>query len=351
MSLLAQVALTRGSFSLDVSLELEPGRTVALIGPNGSGKSTLVEALAGLLPLASGEIRLDGDTLESPAEGVRLPPQKRPIGVLFQGLWLFPHLSVRDNVAYGLWAGGERRTHARARVAPLLERLELAELAERRPDALSGGEAQRVALARALAPQPRLLLLDEPLSALDLEGRPRTRAFLQEALTEFAGPRLVITHDPLEALLLADHLVVLEEGRVVQSGPTAEVRRRPRTRYVATLAGVNLVEGELREGVLRAGALELTAEHSEVPAGAVLATIHPSAVRIAHASPAQSEPNTWRAHVASLELDGDRVRVRLDVPSGFCAELAAEDLDLRSVAPGTSVFASVVASDVSVYSR
>ena len=242
MSLYARVALERGAFSLDVELCLEPGRTVALIGPNGSGKSTLVEALAGLLPIARGEIALDGRALECPDKGVRLAPQDRPVGVLFQGLWLFPHLSVVDNVAYGLWARGERRPRARARVAPLLERLDLTDLAERRPDALSGGEAQRVALARALAPQPRLLLLDEPLSALDLESRPRTRAFLQEALTEFAGPRLVITHDPLEALLLADHLVVLEEGRVVQSGATQDVRSHPRTRYVATLAGVNLLE-------------------------------------------------------------------------------------------------------------
>ena len=355
MSLRATIALVRGSFELSVGLAVEPGETVALLGPNGSGKSTLVEALSGLLPIASGEIVLDQEVLERPAEGIRLRPQERPIGVMFQGLWLFPHLSVRDNVAYGPWARGRRRREARASIEPLLERLDLVALADRRPAELSGGEAQRVALARALAVQPRLLLLDEPLSALDLESRPRTRGLLQRALQEFEGPRVVITHDPLDALLMADQLVVLEDGRVAQSGPSEQVRRQPRTRYVATLAGVNLLEGSLEtergETVLRLGELAFRLSRVDLPPGPeVRATVHPRSVCLARSGPADA-PGSWPTRVESLQLEGDRIRVRLDRPEGFCAELPAEEVDLRSFAPGTPVRASVRADDIYVYER
>jgi len=353
VSLQATIALARGDFALDLSLGVEPGQTVALLGPNGSGKSTLVEALAGLLPIERGEIVLDGVTLERPADGIRVRPQDRPVGVMFQGLWLFPHLSVRDNVAYGLWARGQTRHAARDAVRPLLERLDLVDLAERRPGALSGGEAQRVALTRALAPQPRLLLLDEPLSALDLARRPRTRALLQEVLAAFSGPRMLITHDPLDALLLADHLVVLENGRVAQAGPTDEVRRHPSTRYVATLAGVNLLEGTLADTagrrVLRAGGLELTVDDAELAPGPALATIRPGAVELQLAGDSGGQANAWDARVEALELESDRVRVRLDRPEGLTAELAGRDLALRRFAPGTPLRASVRPKDIVVY--
>ena len=353
MSLRADIGLERGGFSLELRLDVEPGRTVVLLGPNGSGKSTLVEALAGLLPIERGEIVLDGRVLERPEQGIRVRAQERPVGVMFQGLWLFPHLSVQDNVAYGLYAGGSGRRQARAEVRGLLESLDLLALAERPASELSGGEAQRVALARALATRPRLLLLDEPLSALDLQSRPRTRALLQQALAAFEGPRLMITHDPLEALLLGDTLVVLENGRVAQAGPAHEVRREPRTEFVATLAGVNLLAGELEgaggERVLRADGVALPTGPSDLPAGvAVLATIHPSAVKLGEPG---ARGGGWEAVVASLALEGDRVRVRLDRPAGVWAERDARDLELKSFAPGTRVHASVAADDVYVYRR
>jgi molybdate transport system ATP-binding protein len=263
---------------------------------------------------------------------------------------------VIDNVAYGLWARGARRRSARAQVQPLLERLDLWPLRDRLPAALSGGEAQRVALARALAPEPRLLVLDEPLSALDVESRPRTRGLLQRALAEFSGPRLVITHDPLEALLLADHLVVLEGGRVSQAGPTDSVRRHPATRYVATLAGVNLLEGllEIRAGERALAThgllLGLGPDANALAAGAALrATVHPGAVHLSQTAPPGDGANTWQAQVETLELEGDRVRIRLTRPEGFFAELTANAIELRSFAPGTQVFATVSPKDIYFY--
>jgi molybdate transport system ATP-binding protein len=238
VSLTASLRSARGGFDLDLELDVAAGETAVLVGPNGSGKSTLVEALAGLLPLERGRVALDGRVLEDCAAGVRLPPQQRDIGVAFQGLHLFGHLSVRDNVAFGLIARGQRWREAREAVAPWLERFELSSLARRRARELSGGEAQRVALARALAPRPTLLLLDEPLSALDVARRPRLRQLLREVLAEQSSVRLVITHDAEEALALADRLWVLEEGRIVASGTIDELARAPATPYVSSLLGL-----------------------------------------------------------------------------------------------------------------
>jgi molybdate transport system ATP-binding protein len=354
VSLRAELALVRGSFALELALEVEAGQTVALVGPNGSGKSTLVEALAGLIPIDVGEITLDGTRLESPQAGIRVAPQQRPIGVMFQGLWLFPHLSAEDNVAYGLRASGAGRREARAAVTPLLARLGLLELAQRRPASLSGGEAQRVALARALAPQPRMLLLDEPLSALDLELRPRTRVFLQEILASFPGPRLVITHEPREALLLADRVVVLERGRVVQQGSPDELRQRPQTPYVARLAGVNLLEGTLDGRRLRAGELSLDVEPGQLGLAAgtpLLATVHPHSVRVERADAEPGHEGAWETLVEGVELEGDRVRIELRQPAGFVAELPAADLDLRRFSPGTAIRASIPRDQISIYPR
>jgi molybdate transport system ATP-binding protein len=238
MSLAASLTVSRPSFALELELDVAAGETAVLVGPNGSGKSTLVEALAGLVPLERGRVTLAGRVLEDSASGVRLPPRERNIGVAFQGLHLFGHLSVRDNVAFGLIARGQRWREAREAVAPWLERFGLTSLARRRARELSGGEAQRVALARALAPRPTLLLLDEPLSALDVERRPQLRGLLREVLAEQSSVRLVITHDAEEALALADRLWVLEEGRIVASGTTRELARAPATPYVSSLLGL-----------------------------------------------------------------------------------------------------------------
>ncbi|MGH9226523.1 MAG: ABC transporter ATP-binding protein, partial [Acidimicrobiales bacterium] len=279
MTLEASVSLTRGTLQLDVELTLGLGATIALLGPNGAGKTTLLRALAGLQPLTTGRVTLDGQVLEDTAKGVCLAPEDRPIGVVFQDYLLFPHLSALENVAFGLRCDGVHRTEARQRAQEWLERVGLGDRAPSKPRELSGGQAQRVALARALATQPRLLLLDEPLSALDASTRLEVRRELRRHLASFEGVRLLVTHDPLEAMALADELVVLEDGRVVQSGTPADVSARPRSRYVAELVGVNLyrAEGAGDRVVLATGSSLYV---PSAVTGDVFALVHPRAVSL-----------------------------------------------------------------------
>ena len=223
----AEIVARRGGFTLDLRFELAPGSTAAVLGPNGAGKSTLVAALAGLVPLERGEVVLGGRALG------RLSPQERGLGVMFQGYCLFEHMSARDNVAFGLRARGVARARARAEAEAWLERLGVAEVAERRPAALSGGMAQRVALARAMITRPPLLLLDEPLAALDVPARASARALLARWLADAGAICLIVTHDVGDALSLADELLVLEAGRLTARGQTAELRADPPTPYVA----------------------------------------------------------------------------------------------------------------------
>jgi molybdate transport system ATP-binding protein len=235
LSLRADIHVRRDGFVLDVAFSAPGGEILALVGPNGAGKSTVLEAIAGLIPLARGEVVLDERLLERVATGVRLAPQARNVGVLFQGLALFEHLSVLDNVAYGLRARGVRKADARARARTWLERFSVAELASRRPTQLSGGQAQRVALARALIVEPRMLLLDEPLAALDALTVIDAREVLRETLHAFAGVSLIVTHEIDDALALADHLLVLEHGKLVQQGTPAEVVAAPATAHLAAM--------------------------------------------------------------------------------------------------------------------
>ncbi|HUR24302.1 MAG TPA: ABC transporter ATP-binding protein [Acidimicrobiales bacterium] len=232
------MAVRQGDFRLEAAFQAGEGRTLALVGPNGAGKSTLLRALAGLVPLVRGRVEMGAQLLDDAGTRHRLPPEHRPIGVVFQDLLLFPHLSSLDNVAYGLRRrGGLRKREARRRAQEWLDRLGLLAVAGRRPDQLSGGEAQRVALARALATDPKLLLLDEPLSALDAEARPAALELLSRHLAGVAGSRLVVTHDGAEAATLGDDVVVLESGRIVRHGTPAEIRADPRSAYVAALFG------------------------------------------------------------------------------------------------------------------
>lgn len=229
----ALLRVDRGSFVLDVAVSVAAGRVVALMGRNGAGKSTAVAAIAGLLPLDAGRVVLDGAVLEDPAARRSVPPEQRPLGVVQQQPALFPHLSVRDNVAFGLRTAGLR--HARARADALLAEAGLAAFAGRRPSALSGGQAARVALVRTLAREPALVLLDEPLAAIDAELRPALRGAIGAQLAGFAGSALLITHDVRDAEALADEVVVLDAGRVVQRGTLAALRAAPSAPIVARL--------------------------------------------------------------------------------------------------------------------
>jgi molybdate transport system ATP-binding protein len=244
-------SVERGSFRLEADLRAAPGEVLGVLGPNGAGKTTLLRALSGLDALTSGTIRLGDQTLDDVATDTFVPAQRRPVGFVFQSYRLFPHLDVRDNVAYAPRVRGAGRRQARAAADTWLERLGLTALATRRPHQISGGQAQQVALARALAAEPGFLLLDEPLSALDARTRLEVRAQLRSHLDQFAGPVLIITHDPLEAMIMADRLLVIENGRVVQQGSPAQVARQPATQYVARLVGLNLYTGTLEVATRR----------------------------------------------------------------------------------------------------
>ncbi|HEX7834345.1 MAG TPA: ATP-binding cassette domain-containing protein [Pseudolysinimonas sp.] len=234
-ALAVDATVERGGFTVAAAFEALPGRPLALVGPNGAGKSTLVAAIAGLLPLASGLIRI-GDLIVSAGEAF-MPAELRRVGVVFQDFLLFPHLTVRDNVAFAERVRGAGRAVAREAVQPWLERFELDHLADRHPAQLSGGQAQRVALARALASDPEVLVLDEPMGSLDVEIRDEVRADLARHLREFGRPTVLVTHDADDVAAVADDVVVLQNGRITQHGTRAELAAHPATPYVARLFG------------------------------------------------------------------------------------------------------------------
>ena len=348
MSLDATVHLTLGALALDMNLTIGEGEVVALLGPNGAGKTTLLRAIAGLVPIASGRVQLDGQVLEDAATGDYVPTEQRPIGVVFQDYLLFPHLSVLDNVAFGLRSRGTRPKEAAEKAAAWLDRVGLSSYARAKPNALSGGQRQRVALARALAPDPRLLLLDEPLAALDMTTRAEVRRDLKHHLASFPGLRLVVTHDPLEAAALADRLVVMENGRLVQTGSPAEVTEHPRSQYVADLVGVNLLRGQADQGSVRLpGGTVIAAAGAE--SGEVFAVIHPRAVALHRQRPEGSPRNVWRGRITGIELMGGRVRVRVDGEVPVVAEVTPAALRELGLEEGGEVWLSFKATEVGVY--
>ncbi|WP_089312573.1 ABC transporter ATP-binding protein [Actinomadura mexicana] len=339
----ARLVVRRAAFDLDFALTAGPGEVVALLGPNGAGKSTALRALAGLVPMAGGHVRVDGADLRP------LAPDRRGIGMVFQEYLLFPHLTALDNVAFGPRCQGAGRRAARRIATGWLERVGLAEHASARPRALSGGQAQRVALARALAVDPRLLLLDEPLAALDAHTRLEIRAALRRHLAGFARAAVLVTHDPLDAMVLADRLVVVEGGRLVQQGTPADVARRPRTDYVARLVGLNLYRGRAEAGtvVLGGGA---TLDSVDSLAGEVFIAFAPSSVALYRTRPDGSPRNLWRTRVGAIERQGDRVRVRLSGPPfDAVADITQAAVAELQLSEGSPIWAAVKATETHVY--
>ncbi|MBV1853745.1 ABC transporter ATP-binding protein [Catellatospora tritici] len=335
-------------FDLDLRLAIGPGEVVALLGPNGAGKTTALRALAGLLPLTGGRITLRGDLLDEPGTDRFTPPDRRPIGVVFQDYLLFPHLSALDNVAFGPRHRGMKQAAARTHAMAWLTRVGLAEHAQRKPRRLSGGQAQRVALARALAVDPVLLLLDEPLAALDARTRLDTRAQLHHHLAEHPGATLLVTHDPLDALVLADRLVIVEHGRIVQEGHADEITAQPRTDYVARLVGLNLYRGS-GDGhtVTLPGGFTLTS--GDTAYGDTFIAFAPTAVALHPHRPDGSARNTWAATITGIQRHGDNLRIQLAGPVTAAADItpgAATQLDL---APGRTVWAAVKATETRAY--
>ncbi|GAA1090980.1 ABC transporter ATP-binding protein [Nocardiopsis composta] len=345
----ARLAVDRGRFRLDARITAGPGEVVALLGPNGAGKSTALRALAGLQPLSSGRVLLEGRDITAE------PVERRPIGVVFQDYLLFGHMSALENVAFGPRCRGTGRTEARALAAELLADMGLEAYAHTRPRRLSGGQAQRVALARALAVRPRLLLLDEPLAALDAHTRVEVRAGLSRRLHDFDGAAVLVTHDPLEAMVLADRVTVLEGGGVVQEGPPAEVARYPRTDYVARLVGLNLYRGERHgtsievDGAGENRAAGVRIEVASPGEGRVFAAFPPRAVALYREEPVGTPRNVWRLRVEGVERFGDQVRVRLGGALPLSADITPAALAELAPEPGGEVWASVKATEVQCY--
>jgi molybdate transport system ATP-binding protein len=348
VTLNADVALQLGRLDLSVTIDAADGETVAVLGPNGAGKSTLLRALAGLVALDAGTIAIDDSVMDDPARGTFVVPERRRVGMVFQDYLLFPHLTVLENVAFGLRSRGTPRSEARRRSEEWLSRVGLADRAGAKPRSLSGGQQQRVALARALVTEPRLVLLDEPLSALDVGTRTELRRDLRGLLARFGGARVLVTHDLLDAVALADRLVVLEDGRVAQAGRVEAVTSRPRSRYVADLVGVNLLRGEAAgtEVILDGGGTVVTADPV---AGDVYVAIQPHAVSLHRGRPEGSPRNVWSGRVRGVDLLGDRVRIHLDGEVAIVAEVTSAALADLDVHDGSELWASVKATEVDVY--
>ncbi len=329
------------SFRLELALEV--GReTVALVGPSGAGKTTVLRALAGLLRPERGRVALGREVWLDVAARVNLTPEERRVGFVFQDYALFPHMTVAENVAF---AGRER-------AAELLERFRILELADARPDELSGGERQRVALARALARDPDVLLLDEPLAALDAETRARVRGELHELFRDLALPTLLVTHDFEDAAALAGRIGVLLEGRLLQLGTPSELVAEPADPFVARFAGGNVLWGHARPG--RGGLTEIALEDGTLlystheAAGEVGVVVYPWEISLARDVPADSALNHVRATVRSLVALGNRVRVRAGALTAEVTTASAERLELRE---GDVVVASFKATGTRLLPR
>jgi molybdate transport system ATP-binding protein len=346
MSLALHGQVRLGRFRLDADLEAAAGEVLAVVGPNGSGKTTTLAVVAGLQGLDTGRLELDATVLDEPAADHWVPPHARRIGYVFQHHELFPHLTALDNVAYGLRRQGVDRRTARERAREWLDRLDVGQLASARPRTLSGGQAQRVALARALAPGPRAVLLDEPMSALDAEGRTSVRGLLRRLVRDYDGVTLLVTHDVLEVFGLADRVAVLDAGRVAQLAAPQELRRHPRTRHAAAMTGRNLLPGLARDHHVDLGhgiTVTTTGPHQ----GPVDLVFPPRSVRLVahhHDRPA----GAWESTLTGVEAVGDHARALLGPPLRLTARIRLDDL-AADLAPDAPVWAWLDPHEVDVH--
>jgi molybdate transport system ATP-binding protein len=349
----AEIPLRR--FELDVSLEVGDRECLALAGPSGGGKTTALRAVAGLVTPVRGRIACAGEVWLDTERGADLAPEERRCGYLFQEYALFPHMTAEENVAYAM--GDLPRRERRRRARGLLVRFGVEHLAGARPPSFSGGEKQRVALARAIARRPRVLLLDEPLSALDARTRAAASRELSSALDEAEVPALLVTHDFEEAALLADRVAVMDAGRIVQQGKAAELAAAPRSAFVADFTGSVVLQGSARPGGDGLTAIELegggTVTSADLAEGPVAVTVHPWEITLepAGALPTGSALNRLEARVASVTPLRNRVRVGLLAPQPLTAELTRAAADRLGLEPGQTALATWKATATRLVAR
>jgi molybdate transport system ATP-binding protein len=345
-----------GGFELAAELTVRRGETTVLVGESGAGKSTVLRLVAGLEHPDEGRIALDDQVYADPAAGVVVPAWRRSVGVVFQDYALFPHLSVAENVRFGLRASGIPKAESRRRVGAILDRLAVADLAGRAIAGLSGGQQQRVALARALVLDPDVLLLDEPLSALDLRTRRSIRGELRQLLRRLPCVTLYVTHNPVEAMFFGERIVVLERGRVTQSGTRDDLLRHPRSPYVAELVGTNLLYGTAgRSGDGTAevrtadGVLLVTGGDAE---GEVFATVSPREITIYRERPDASAQNLFTGPIIEVVPEppaGERVRIALGTTPPLVAEVTRDAVAALGLREGLVVHAGFKATGVRTY--
>jgi molybdate transport system ATP-binding protein len=345
----------RGGFELQAGFLAEPGSTTVIVGESGAGKTSLLRLAAGLDQPERGRIVLDGEVYAEPDAGIAVPAWRRDVGYVAQDYALFPHLSVEQNVAFGLRARGVRRAAIAPRVAEALRRSGVADLGRRKPSMLSGGQQQRAALARALVLDPRLLLLDEPLAALDLQTRRLVRGELRDLLRALGCVTLYVTHSPIEALLFGDRIVVIEAGRITQTGTRDDLLRYPRSRYVAELMGTNLFAGSVRPrlgaATVRTGDGDLAISDPGEP-GEVFVTVDPRQITIHPHPPEGSAQNVFVGPILELAPEppsGERIRVVLGTRPPLVAEVTREAVAGLALREGMTVHASFKATGIRTY--
>ncbi|MDH6680138.1 molybdate transport system ATP-binding protein [Rhodococcus sp. LBL1] len=349
------------SRGLDVELAVAPGEVLAVLGPNGAGKSTLLDVVAGLLRPDDGRVVLDDRVLTDTASDVAVQPHRRSVALLAQEPLLFPHLTVRENVAFAPRSAGHGRRESYAAATRWLEEVDAVALSDRRPRQLSGGQAQRVAVARALAAEPGLLLLDEPMAALDVGAAPAVRSLLRRVLRTGDRTAILVTHDVLDALSLADRAVVVDGGRIVEEGAVDRVLTRPRSAFAARIAGINLLSGKVGADGLDtvAGPVHGITEDGCVPGDHAVAVFAPAAVAIHRIRPEGSPRNTFHVRLAEIEGrqgpggHGHAIRVRAedhrDGSPGLMADVTAVAVAELDLAPGDDVWFAVKATEVAMY--
>ena len=355
--LVAELAKQRSHFRLEVDLAAEEAQTLVLVGESGAGKTTVLNLLAGLLQPDQGRIVVNGSLWFDARDRIFIPPHDRAVGYVLQDYALFPHLSVFENVAFGLRAQGVTAAKVREQVNGMLEQLGVVKLTDRRPQQLSGGEQQRVALARALVLRPRLLLLDEPLSAIDVQTRRSVRGELRRILSGLPCVTVLVTHSPFEAVVFGERIAVMEDGGVVQVGTRQDLLRHPRSRYVAQLAGVNFFQGQVASrdawGLVE---VATAGERLRVVDGQVgqeiLIAVDPREVTLHTGMPTGSAQNVLTGAITELVPEppfGERVRVVVGCQPPIVSEISVQAVRRLELREGLTVYASFKATAARVY--